>query len=80
MKYSPYEAKVKNFVSNESQAWMLESGLKVGSELRRVLNAQSLIPFESVDDQWDLRVQERKPSDTASQMLTADPIQNPLDY
>ena len=80
MKYSPYEAKVKNFASNESQAWMLESRLMLGCELRRVLNAQSLIPFESVDDQWDLRVQERKPSDEASQMLTADVIQNPLDY
>lgn len=80
MKYSPYKAKVKNFVPNESQAWMLEAGLMLGCEFRRVLNARSLIPFESVDDQWDLRVQERKPSDEASQMLTADVIQNPLDY
>jgi hypothetical protein len=43
-------------------------------------HTRSIIPFESVDDQWDLPVQERKPSDEASQMLTADVIQNPLNY
>ena len=43
-------------------------------------HTQSLIPFESVDDQWDLRVQERKPSDEASQMLTADETENLLNY
>ena len=52
----------------------------VGARTSVSAHTRSLIPFESVDDQWDLRVQERKPSDEASQMLTADVIQNPLDY
>ncbi len=60
----------------------MEVGVWTDGGVRTSVSAhtRSLIPFESVDDQWDLRVQERKPSDEASQMLSADVIQNPLDY
>ena len=66
-----------------SQAFAgLEVGVWTYGGVRTSLSAhtQSLIPFESVDDQWDLRVQERKPSDEASQMLTADETENLLNY